>query len=181
VFFLLVLAGRVFGPGFGYLLGSVSLFASALLTGGVGPWLPFQMLAASWVGLGAGLLPRAVRGRVEIAMLAAYGVLAAYFYGITGGAAPPPSTTDTTTTTNSTSGLHDLHLVRPVNGRGRVLGELSEPLTQQDLSLRVFLIGHRCHRITSRSSARPRCTRVRTVDLLHFRMAAISTSGRSHR
>jgi energy-coupling factor transport system substrate-specific component len=81
IFFLLILAGRVFGPGFGFLLGSVSMFASALLTGGVGPWLPFQMLAASWVGLGAGLLPRAVRGRAEIAMLAAYGVVAAYFYG----------------------------------------------------------------------------------------------------
>jgi energy-coupling factor transport system substrate-specific component len=81
VFFLLILAGRVFGPGFGFLLGSVSMFASGLLTGGVGPWLPFQMLAASWVGLGAGLLPRAARGRAEIAMLAAYGVVAAYFYG----------------------------------------------------------------------------------------------------
>ena len=46
VFFLLVLAGRVFGPGFGFVLGSTSLFASALLTAGVGPWLPFQMLAA---------------------------------------------------------------------------------------------------------------------------------------
>src|SRR5262245_45355055 len=33
VFFLLILAGRVFGPGFGFLLGSVSLFASGLLTG----------------------------------------------------------------------------------------------------------------------------------------------------
>jgi energy-coupling factor transport system substrate-specific component len=81
VFFLLILAGRVFGPGFGFLLGSVSMFASALLTGGVGPWLPFQMLAASWVGLGAGLLPRRVRGRTEILMLAAYGVVAAFFYG----------------------------------------------------------------------------------------------------
>ena len=33
------------------------MFASALLTGGVGPWLPFQMLGAGWVGLVAGLLP----------------------------------------------------------------------------------------------------------------------------
>ncbi|GAA3211919.1 ECF transporter S component [Dactylosporangium siamense] len=81
VFFLLVLAGRVFGPGFGFLLGSTSLFASALLTAGVGPWLPFQMLAASWVGLGAGLLPRRLTGRAEIAMLAAYAAVSAYAYG----------------------------------------------------------------------------------------------------
>ena len=47
VFFLLVLAGRVFGPGFGFTLGTISLFASALLTAGVGPWLPFQMLASA--------------------------------------------------------------------------------------------------------------------------------------
>ena len=81
VFFLLILSGRVFGAGFGFLLGSTSLFASALLTGGVGPWLPFQMLAAAWVGLGAGLLPKGLRGRRELAMLAGYGVVAAYFYG----------------------------------------------------------------------------------------------------
>ncbi len=81
VFFLLILSGRIFGAGFGFLLGSTSLFASALLTGGVGPWLPFQMLAAAWVGLGAGLLPRSVRGWRELAMLAGYGVLSAYFYG----------------------------------------------------------------------------------------------------
>jgi energy-coupling factor transport system substrate-specific component len=82
VFFLLILSGRVFGPGFGFLLGSTSLFASALLTAGVGPWLPFQMLAASWVGLGAGLLPGRVRGKAEIALLAAYGVVAAYGFGL---------------------------------------------------------------------------------------------------
>ena len=81
VFFLLILAGRVFGPGFGFVLGSTSLFASALLTAGVGPWLPFQMLAASWIGLGAGLLPGRARGKTEIAMLAGYGVVAAYAFG----------------------------------------------------------------------------------------------------
>ena len=80
VFFLLVLAGRVYGPGFGFVLGSTTLFASAILTGGIGPWLPFQMLAASWIGLGAGLLPP-MRGRKEIAMLAAYGAVSAYFFG----------------------------------------------------------------------------------------------------
>jgi len=82
VFFLLVLAGRVFGPGFGFVLGCTSIFASALLTAGVGPWLPFQMLASAWIGLGAGLLPRGVRGRAEIAMLAGYGVFAAYGFGL---------------------------------------------------------------------------------------------------
>ena len=80
VFFLLVLAGRVYGPGFGFVLGATTLFSSALLTGGVGPWLPFQMLASAWVGLGAGLLP-ALRGRREIALLAVYGAIAAYLYG----------------------------------------------------------------------------------------------------
>ena len=81
VFFLLVLAGRVFGPGFGFVLGNTMLFASALLTGGVGPWLPYQMLGAAWVSLGAGLLPRC-RGRAELALLAGYGVLAALAYGV---------------------------------------------------------------------------------------------------
>jgi energy-coupling factor transport system substrate-specific component len=82
VFFLLILAGRVFGPGFGFVLGCTSLFASALLTGGVGPWLPYQMLVSAWVGMGGGLLPRRVTGRAEIAMLAAYGVVSAYLFGL---------------------------------------------------------------------------------------------------
>ncbi|KAB8170819.1 ECF transporter S component [Streptomyces sp. 3MP-14] len=84
MFFLLVLAGRVLGPGFGFVLGSVSLFASALLTGGVGPWLPFQMLAMGWVTMGAGLLPGAgrLRGRGELALLAGYGAVSSLVYGL---------------------------------------------------------------------------------------------------
>jgi len=81
LFFVLILAGRVFGPGFGFVLGCTSMFASGLLTAGVGPWLPFQMLCAAWIGLGAGLLPRRVTGRAEIVMLALYGVLVAYVFG----------------------------------------------------------------------------------------------------
>jgi energy-coupling factor transport system substrate-specific component len=83
MFFLMVLSGRVLGPGFGFTLGSLTMFASALLTGGVGPWLPFQMLAMGWVTMGAGLLPGAatLRGRGELLLLAAYGAVAAVAYG----------------------------------------------------------------------------------------------------
>ncbi|WP_242483107.1 ECF transporter S component [Streptomyces sp. HSG2] len=83
MFFLMVLSGRVLGPGFGFVLGSVTMFASALLTGGVGPWLPFQMTAMGWFTLGAGLLPfpDRLRGRAELLTLAGYGFLAAFAYG----------------------------------------------------------------------------------------------------
>ncbi|MEU6254063.1 ECF transporter S component [Streptomyces sp. NPDC047043] len=83
MFFLMVLSGRVLGPGFGFTLGSLTMFASALLTGGVGPWMPFQMLAMGWFTMGAGLLPGPdrLRGRAELALLAGYGFLAAFAYG----------------------------------------------------------------------------------------------------
>ncbi|QFZ24440.1 ECF transporter S component [Saccharothrix syringae] len=81
VFFLLVLGGRVFGPGFGFVLGNTMMFASALLTGGVGPWLPYQMLGAAWVAFGAGLLPP-LRGRWEPVLLAAYSTVASLVYGL---------------------------------------------------------------------------------------------------
>lgn len=80
VFFLMILAGRVFGAGFGFALGAITLFTSALITSGVGPWLPYQMLAAGMVGLFAGLLPRS-GGRAEILLLAAYGMVSAFAYG----------------------------------------------------------------------------------------------------
>ncbi|MGW8952736.1 ECF transporter S component [Streptomyces sp. NPDC055709] len=83
MFFLMVLSGRVLGPGFGFVLGSVTMFASALLTGGVGPWMPFQMLAMGWFTMGAGLLPGPdrLRGRAELLMLAGYGFAASFAYG----------------------------------------------------------------------------------------------------
>ena len=82
MWFVLILSARVFGASFGFLLGIISMFASALLTGGVGPWLGYQMFAAAWIGLAAGLLPKRVRGRNEIAMLLAFGVFAAGAFGI---------------------------------------------------------------------------------------------------
>ena len=81
VLFLLIPGGRVFGRGFGFVQGALTMFASALLTGGVGPWLPFQMIAAAWIGLLAGCLPRA-RGRAELWLLAVYGLVAGLVYGL---------------------------------------------------------------------------------------------------
>ena len=82
MWFVLILSARVFGASFGFLLGIISMFASALLTGGVGPWLGYQMFAAAWIGLAAGLLSKRVRGRSEIAMLLVFGVFAAGAFGI---------------------------------------------------------------------------------------------------
>lgn len=81
MFFLLLPAGRVFGRGFGFVLGALTMLASALLTGGVGPWLPYQMLATAWVGFLAGCLP-AAEGRLELCLLAVYGFVAGIVYGV---------------------------------------------------------------------------------------------------
>ena len=81
MFLVLVLGGYALGPGFGFVLGAVTTFASALLTGGIGPWLPFQMLAAAWLGMGAGLLPH-LRPRVELWLVAAYGAFASLVFGL---------------------------------------------------------------------------------------------------
>jgi len=54
-FFLVLCAGFVFGPSYGFLCGSFAMVVSALATGGLGPWVPYQMFAAGWVGVAAGL------------------------------------------------------------------------------------------------------------------------------
>ncbi len=86
MWFILILAARVFGPAFGFVLGILALFLSAFLTGGFGPWLAYQMFAAGWIGLGAGALPQRIgkfvlRGRAEMALLLSYGVFAALLFG----------------------------------------------------------------------------------------------------
>lgn len=78
VFFIVIIAAYVFGASFGFVLGASSMLVSALLTGGVGPWLPFQAMAAGLVGLGAGLLPRVGRPRV---LMMAYALVASFVYG----------------------------------------------------------------------------------------------------
>jgi energy-coupling factor transport system substrate-specific component len=58
VFAPVILSGYVFGGRFGFLMGAFTLLVSGLITGGVGPWLPYQMFTAGWVGMTAGWLPR---------------------------------------------------------------------------------------------------------------------------
>ncbi|MET4621273.1 energy-coupling factor transporter ATP-binding protein EcfA2 [Arthrobacter sp. 2762] len=82
VFILLILAGRAFGARFGMLLGAATIAVSSALWSGIGPWSPFQIFACAWVGGGAGLLPRRVRGRAELWMLCGYGVVASYVFGL---------------------------------------------------------------------------------------------------
>ncbi|HYO85553.1 MAG TPA: ECF transporter S component [Dermatophilaceae bacterium] len=81
VFFLVVVAGRVLGGRLAFLAGALILLLGAFLTGGIGPWAPFQMIASGWIALGAAVLP-ALRGRAELVMLAAYGLIAGLLYGV---------------------------------------------------------------------------------------------------
>lgn len=94
IFFLIILTGYVFGGSFGFLIGSLTMFVSALVTGGIGPWLPSQMLAAGWVGLSAVLLVSPIRRvdqlikrskwkkQVEVISLAGFGFLWGLLYGL---------------------------------------------------------------------------------------------------
>ena len=84
IFFLVVLAGAAFGPRFGLLLGISAMAVSAVVTGGIGPWLPFQMLALGALGAGAGAFDRIARRlgtRGEVVTLAAYGWVCGFLYG----------------------------------------------------------------------------------------------------
>ncbi len=82
MWFVLILSARVFGASFGFLLGIISMFASALLTGGIGPWLSYQAFAAAWIGLLAGSLPKKTRGFKEILLLICFGIFASGFFGV---------------------------------------------------------------------------------------------------
>ena len=81
VFAPIILGGYVFGARFGFLLGAMTMLVSGIITAGVGPWLPYQMFTAGWVGLSAGLLPHLRRPRAELALLIAFAGLWGFAYG----------------------------------------------------------------------------------------------------
>jgi energy-coupling factor transport system substrate-specific component len=102
VFMLIIVCGYVFGPRFGFLMGILSMLVSAIITGGVGPWLPYQMFAAGWMGMSGGWigqlrdwLARVMPGsadapaqagthrasKLEVVILCIFGALWGFAYG----------------------------------------------------------------------------------------------------
>src|SRR3972149_2855264 len=78
VFLLISLVGYVMGARLGFLMGALTLLVSDPVSpGGLGPWTPYQMLAAGWVGLGAALLPK----KAGVAGLAAYAAVRGWLFG----------------------------------------------------------------------------------------------------
>ena len=82
MWFLLILASYAFGAKFGFALGVVSMATSALLTGGIGPWLAFQMLAAGWIGLISGAAQKFRTDKYEKVLLVLLGVTASLSFGL---------------------------------------------------------------------------------------------------
>lgn len=94
IFFLIILVGYVFGGRIGFLMGALTMLVSALVTGGVGPWLPGQMFTAGWVGMSAILLKPIIQPLMikinqkksaginsETLVLAIFGLLWGFLYG----------------------------------------------------------------------------------------------------
>jgi energy-coupling factor transport system substrate-specific component len=81
LFLPVLVAGNSFGPGFGFVMGATGMFASGLFIGGFGPWLPFEMVAVGWVGMGAGFVPHGSSWRARIGWLALYGAVTGFLYG----------------------------------------------------------------------------------------------------
>lgn len=61
IFFLVLAAGYELGASYGFLVGAYSLLVSAVVTGGVGPWLPYETFGVGWVGAAAGVAGWLVR------------------------------------------------------------------------------------------------------------------------
>jgi energy-coupling factor transport system substrate-specific component len=81
IFLLIILVGAVFGSAMGFQMGVLTLLFSALITGGLGPWLPFQMLSAGWVGLTAGWVPNRGSMGMRVGVLAAFGAIWGFAFG----------------------------------------------------------------------------------------------------
>ncbi len=84
IYFLVLCAGFTFGTSFGFMAGALSILVSAVISGGIGPWVPYQVFALGWVGVAAGVAGRwrsrspALR---DVLLLAAVGGVMGYVFG----------------------------------------------------------------------------------------------------
>ena len=84
IYFLVLCAGFVFGPTYGFLAGALSILVSALAGAGVGPWVPYQVFAVGWVGVAAGVAGRgraSLPGWRDVALLALVGAVMGWVVG----------------------------------------------------------------------------------------------------
>lgn len=82
IWFLIILSARALGAELGFVIAILAMSVSALITGGIGPWLPFQSIAAGWIALGVATIPKLENFKVERFLLAIYGAFAALVFGL---------------------------------------------------------------------------------------------------
>lgn len=87
IFLLIILVGYVYGARLGFLMGALTLLVSSIITGAMGPWLPYQMFTAGWIGMSATVCIPVVRGLGlrgklgEVVVLAVFAGLWGLLYG----------------------------------------------------------------------------------------------------
>jgi len=81
IWFLIILAARALGAEIGFVIAILAMSVSALLSGGIGPWLPFQIFAAGWIALGVAVIPKLKSFKLERCLLAIYGAVASFIFG----------------------------------------------------------------------------------------------------
>ena len=86
-FFLVLCAGYALGPSLGFVAGALAMLSSDLALGALGPWVPYQLLAAGWTGALAGVAglllrrPSAAPRRRDLLALAAVGAATGLLFG----------------------------------------------------------------------------------------------------
>lgn len=86
-FFLVLCAGYALGPSLGFVTGALAMLASDVAIGALGPYVPYQLLAAGWTGALAGWAGIALRRpagaprRRDLVVLAAAGAVSGLLFG----------------------------------------------------------------------------------------------------
>lgn len=87
-FFLIILIGYYFGGRVGFLFGAMTMLVSGFLTGGIGPWLPGQLITAGWVGQSSafiGFITRKLNWKnkwIETVLLGIFSAFWGLLYGL---------------------------------------------------------------------------------------------------